>query len=175
MITIIICIIIIILTLLASKVYQDYEQLSFYKIRIDKAEEQIEQELNNRYEIVKEIQKTIEKSTKKELKIYKDLDELKNKKTISTIEYDKLLNELVEMIYLIETDYPKISKKKDFKETIVKLNESNTIIQADKTFYNDNNKELVALLKIFPTSIIGKLRGLSINPYYEVKEIKEDE
>ena len=175
MITIIICVIIIILTFIASKIYQDNEQLSFYKIRIDKAEGQIETELNNRYEIVKEIQKTIEKSTKKELKIYKDLDELKNKKTISTIEYDKLLNELVEMIYLIETDYPKISKKKDFKETIMKLNESNTIIQAAKTFYNDNNKELNQLLKKFPTKIIGKIRNMKINPYYDIKLNTEDE
>ena len=175
MTAIVICVLIIILTILASIVYQANDKLSFYKLRIDKAEQQIETELDNRYEIVKEIQKTIEKSTKKELKIYKDLDELKNKKTISTIEYDKLLNELVEMIYLIETDYPKISKKKDFKETIVKLNESNTIIQADKTFYNDNNKEIVALLKKFPTSIIGKLRHIKINPHYEIREINEDE
>jgi hypothetical protein len=175
MTAIVICVLIIILTILASIVYQSNDKLSFYKLRIDKAEQQIETELDHRYEIVKEIQKTIEKSTKKELKIYKDLDELKNKKTISTIEYDKLLNELIEMIYLIETDYPKISKKKDFKETIVKLNESNTIIQADKTFYNDNNKEIVNLLKKFPTSIIGKLRNIKINPYYEIREINEDE
>lgn len=175
MTAIIICVLIIIITIGASYIYQINDKLGFYKIRIDKAEKQIEDELDNRYNIVKEIQKTIEKSTKKELKIYKDLDELKNKKTISTIEYDKLLNELVEMIYLIETDYPKISKKKDFKETIIKLDESNTIIQAAKTFYNDNNKELNALLKKFPTSLIGRIKKIRITPYYEIKTINEDE
>ena len=70
---------------------------------------------------------------------------------------------LVDMIYLIETDYPKISKKKDFKETIVKLNESNTIIKAAKTFYNENNKEIVKLLKKFPTNILGKFKTIKIN------------
>ena len=148
MIIIVVLTLIILVTLFVSYLFIKNEKLTYYKMRIDKAEEQIEKELDNRYDIVKEIQKTIEKSTKKELKIYKDLDELKNKKTISTIDYDNLLDELVQMIYLIETDYPKISKKKDFRETITKLDESNTLIRADKTFFNDNNKELNSLLKV---------------------------
>lgn len=174
MIFIIILTLVIIITLFASFLYIKNDKLTYYKMRCEKAEKQIEMELDNRYNIVKEIQKTIEKSTKKELKIYKDLDELKNKKTISTIDYDNLLNELVDMIYLIENDYPKISKKKDFKETIVKLNDSNTILAADKTFFNENNTELFNLLKVFPTNILGKLRGVKILPNYEI-EIKEDD
>ena len=161
--------IVIILTIIASIIYNLNDKLNYYKIRVDKVEKQIEDELDNRYNIVKDIQKTIEKSTKKELKIYKDLDELKNKKTISTIEYDKMLNELIEMIYLIETDYPKISKKKEFKETIIKLNESNTIIKAAKTFYNSNNKELIVLLKKFPTNMLGKFKKIYIQPNYNIE------
>ena len=174
MIIIIICVLIIILVILTSIIFNKNDKLSYYKLRRDKAEDQIEKELDNRYGIVKEIQKTIEKSTKKELKIYKDLDELKNKKTISTIDYDNLLDELVQMIYLIETDYPKISKKKDFRETITKLDESNTLIRADKTFFNDNNKELNSLLKVFPTNVLGKLRGIKILPNYEIKKNEDD-
>jgi len=174
MIWIIVLTLIIILTIFISYLFIKNEKLTYYKMRIDKAEEQIEKELDNRYDIVKEVQKTIEKSTKKELKIYKDLDDLKNKKTISTIDYDNLLNELVDMIYLIENDYPKISKKKDFKETIIKLNESNTLLTADKTFFNENNTEIISLLKVFPTNILGKLRGIKILPNYEIK-INEDD
>jgi hypothetical protein len=175
MILIIICTLLIIITIITSIIYNSNNILTFYKVRVNKAEEEIEDELDNRYSIVKEIQKTIEKSTKKELKIYKDLDELKDKKTISTIEYDKLLNELVDMIYLIETDYPKISKKKDFKETIVKLNESKTRIMAAKAFYNDNNIELNKLLKKFPTNILGKFNNIKIKPNYEITDEIEDE
>lgn len=175
MITIIILTLLIIITILASIIYRLNNLLDFYKLRIDKAEEQIEEELDNRYSIVKEIQKTIEKSTKMELKIYKDLDELKDKKTISTIEYDNLLNELVDMIYLIENDYPKISKKKDFKETIVKLNESNSIISAAKAFYNENNQDMNELLKKFPTNILGKFKRIKIKPNYEMEDYMEDE
>ena len=165
---------IIISTIIASIIYNLNDKLNYYKIRVDKVEKQIEDELDNRYNIVKDIQKTIEKSTKKELKIYKDLDELKNKKTISTIEYDKMLNELIEMINLIETDYPKISKKKEFKETVVKLKDSNTIIKAEKAYYNNNNKELNSLLKKFPTKQLGALKKITIQPNYEI-EIKEDD
>ena len=175
MIAIIICTLLIILTVITSIAYRLNNKLTYYKMRVDKAEEQIENELDNRYDIVKEIQKTIEKSTKMELKIYKDLDELKDKKTISTIEYDRLLNELVDMIYLIETDYPKISKKKDFKETIVKLNESKTIIMAAKAFYNENNSSMNELLKKFPTNVLGKLRNIKIKPNYDLDNEIEDE
>ena len=175
MTTIIILTILIILTIIITRSYDLNNKLSFYKLRIDKAEKEIEEELDNRYEIVKEIQKTIEKSTKMELKIYKDLDELKEKQTISTIEYDKLLNELVEMIYLIQNDYPKINKKKDFKETIAKLNNSNTTIVASKSFYNENNNQLIELLKKFTTNIIGKFRNMKIKPNYEIiNKIEED-
>ena len=76
--------ILIIITLLVCITYSFNNKLNFYNIRIKKAEEEIEKELDNRYSIVKEIQKTIEKSTKMELKIYKDLDDLRDKKTIST-------------------------------------------------------------------------------------------
>jgi len=110
-----------------------------------------------------------------ELKIYKDLDDLKAKKTISTIEYDKLLTELVDMIYLIENDYPKITKKKDFNETILKLNESNTIIYASKAFYNENNSCMNELLKKFPTSFIGKLKRYKIQPNYQLEVTLDDE
>ena len=79
------------------------------------------------------------------------------------------------MIYLIETDYPKISKKKDFKETVVKLDESNTIITAAKTFYNENNDELSKLIKKFPANIVGKFMKVKINQNYEVKMLKKDE
>lgn len=165
---------IIITTIIASIIYNLNDKLNYYKIRVDKVEKQIEDELDNRYKIVKEIQKTIEKSTKKELKIYKDLDELKNKMNISTIEYDKMLNELISMINLIETDYPKISKKKEFKETVIKLKDSNTLLKAAKLFYNTNNRELNSLLKKFPTKQLGALKKITIQPNYEI-EIKEDD
>ena len=167
--------IVIILTIISSIIYNLNDKLNYYKLRIDKAEKQIEEELDNRYEIVKEIQKTIEKTTKKEFKIYKDLDELKDKQTISTIEYDNLLNELVNLIYLIENDYPKINKKQEFKDTLTRLNESNTIIIAAKSFYNQSNTEINNLLKKFPTNILGKIKGISILPNYYIEEDLKDE
>jgi LemA protein len=167
--------IVIILTIISSIIYNLNDKLNYYKLRIDKAEKQIEEELDNRYEIVKEIQKTIEKTTKKEFKIYKDLDELKDKQTISTIEYDNLLNELVNLIYLIENDYPKINKKQEFKDTLTRLNESNTIIIAAKSFYNESNTEINNLLKKFPTNILGKIKGISILPNYYIEEDLKDE
>ena len=175
MITIIIILTLIIIIAIFSMLIISYNhRLTYLNYKVNKAQKEIEEELDNRYKIVKDIQKTIVKSTKMELKIYKDLDDLKEKHTISSIEYDRLLNELIEMIYLIQNDYPKITKKKDFKETISKIDESNTKIIAVKSFYNENNKEMIELLKKFPTNILGKIKQIEILPNYEVEKIEDE-
>ena len=77
----------------------------------------------------------------------------------------------IDTIYVIKNDYPKINEKKEFKEIIKKLTESDTKINAAKSFYNKNNTILIDYLKRFPSNIIGKINKISIRPSYEAKDI----
>ena len=164
----------IIITLLISTYIKSLSSLEFYKIRIQKAQEEIEKELNNRYELIKDASDIIEKNTKIDLKDYHELKDMKEKNNISTIELDKKETASIKTIYLLSNDYPKISKKKEFKDDLRKLNESDTKITAAKSFYNENNTNHNNLLKKFPTSIIGIINKYKPQGQYEVEIVIAD-
>lgn len=147
-----------------------YNKLQFSKIRIDEAEKVILEELQNRYELIENCKKTIEKNTKMDLTIFSDLEKIK-KSNISSYDYEKKITEAVATIYLIKNDYPKIEEKKEFKEILRKLNESDTKLDAAKSFYNKNNSKLISLIKAFPSNIIALIHGIKVQPFYDAKEI----
>lgn len=147
-----------------------YNKIQFSKIRVDEAEKVIIEELQKRYEILFKSKKIIEKNTKMDLTIFSDLEKLKNS-NVSSFDFEKKITESIATIYLIKNDYPKLEEKKEFKEILRSLNESDTKIIAAKSFYNKNNSELNTLLKIFPSNIIGLIHGIKPQPYYDGKEI----
>lgn len=163
--------IIIVVTIICSIYINNYDKVIYYKIRVDKAETEIEAELENRYNLVKQAENAIKKNARIEIKGFKELDELKEKTSVSPIELDSKLTEVINTIYMIQDDYPKIAKKKDLNAVLSKLNTSDTNIQAAKSFYNQNNKNLNILLKKFPSKLIAKAKNINIQPNYEIEEI----
>jgi len=168
---IVILVLIILISLFVMLFIQQKSKLEYYKIRVDKAEKEIETELDHRYDVIKKAQKAIEKNTKMDLKHFKEIDEYKEKTNISPIDYEKMLSETINTIYLIKDDYPKIAKRKDFKECIRELEESDTKIIAAKSFYNENNKKLIELIKKFPSNIFALMFKIKIQPYYDVRRV----
>ncbi len=170
MILIILLTIIIIATLLAMSYFILYNKIQFSKIRIEQAETVILGELKNRYDLIIKCKKAIEKNTKMDLSLFSDLEKTKNS-NITSYDLERKINEAVNTIYLIKNDYPKIEEKKDFREVIRKLNESDTKINAAKSFYNKHNKELITLIKSFPSNLIALIHGIKIQPFYDAIEI----
>lgn len=170
MILIILLTIIIIATLLAMSYFILYNKIQFSKIRIEQAETVILDELKNRYDLIIKCKKAIEKNTKMDLSLFSDLEKTKNS-NITSYDLERKINEAVNTIYLIKNDYPKIEEKKDFREVIRKLNESDTKINAAKSFYNKHNKELITLIKSFPSNLIALIHGIKIQPFYDAIEI----
>lgn len=169
-ILIILLTIIIIATLLAMSYFILYNKIQFSKIRIEQAETVILGELKNRYDLIIRCKKAIEKNTKMDLSLFSDLEKTKNS-NITSYDLERKINEAVNTIYLIKNDYPKIEEKKDFREVIRKLNESDTKINAAKSFYNKHNKELITLIKSFPSNLIALIHGIKIQPFYDAIEI----
>ncbi len=145
-------------------------KLVYSKIRIDEAEKSIIDELNRRCELIKKCQSTIEKNTKMDLTLFHELEKIQTT-SISSYDLERKVTEAINIIYLVKNDYPKIEEKKDFRETLRKLNESDTKIDAAKSFYNKNNNKLVTLLKKFPYNLVAMTKGIKIQPYYEGKDI----
>lgn len=147
-----------------------YNKLQFYKIRINEAEKVILEELEIRYELLMSIKDIIKKNTKMDLNIFKNLEELK-KTNVSSYDFEKKLTTSINIIYTVKEDYPKLEEKKEFKKTITKLQESDTKLNAVKSFYNKNNSNLVALIKKFPSNIVALIHSITIQQFYDGKEI----
>lgn len=162
--------IIIIASLIAMFYIILYNKIIFLKIRIEEAEKVIVDELKERYDLIIKCKETIEKNTKKELTLFSELEKIINS-NISSYDLERKITESIATIYLIKNDYPKIEEKKNFKEVIRKLHESDTKIDAAKTYYNKNNEKLIKITKKLPANIIAKIHKVNIQPYYEGKEI----
>lgn len=150
-----------------------YNKIHVCKTRVIKAENQIEEELDKRYKIIKEMKPIIEKSTKKEIKDFKELDDLK-KTNVSTFDLDDKIEETFKTINMIRNDYPKLNKKKEFNELVIRYEESNTYINAAKSYFNSYNKQLLSLSRKFPTNIICLMMHIKRKPYYEGKDVFSD-
>ena len=161
---------IIIISFLAMLYITLYNKIFFSKIRIEEAETLIKEELENRYDLICSIKKIISKNTKREIKLFKELENEKNE-NITTYDLDKKINEVLDLIYVIRNDHPKLDEKKEFKELLRKVSESNTKINAAKSFYNENNQRLLTIIRKFPANLIAKIHKVQIHPYYEGKEI----
>lgn len=162
-------IIIAILTIITSIYLILYYKMLYSKIRVDKAEEVILDEIKNRIDLIHDCKKTITKQTKKELTLFNELDKI-IKTNISSYELEKKVSSCTNMIYLIKEDYPKLDSKKEFKEVINKLNESDTRIEAAKNFYNVNNDKLKQITKKFPAKIISIIHKFKVKPSYNLNK-----
>ncbi len=147
-----------------------YNKLQYSKIRIDEAEKVIAQELKTRYTLIKSSKKYVEKNTKMDLDMYSKIDKIK-KSNISSFDFEKKLTETITTIYIINNDYPKLAEKKEFKDIIRKLEESDTRLNAAKSFYNKNNEVLISQIKKFPSNLIALLHHIRIQQYYEAVEV----
>lgn len=165
--------IIIILSFLSLLFITLYNKINICKIREKKAEEKIEEELKKRYKIIKEMKPIIEKSTKKEIKDFKELEDLK-KTNVSTYDLDIKIESTFKTINVIISDYPKLLKKKEFKELMTKYEESNTYINAAKSYYNSYNKKILNLTRKTPTNILCLIMKVKRKPYYEGKDVFSD-
>lgn len=169
-IIIILLTIIIISILLATLYIILYNKIQFSKIKIEQAENVIVDELKVRYDLIKSCKKTIEKNTKMDLTLFSELESIMKTNT-NSFELERKINQAVKTIYLIKNDYPRIEEKKEFKEIIRKLNESDTAINAAKSFYNKNNKELLTLTKKFPSNIIALIHHINTSSFYDAIEV----
>ena len=162
--------IIIIVSILTVLYISLYNKIQFSKIRIKEAEQVIVDELTHRYELIMKTKKIIERNTKMDLNFYNDLEKIKGS-NITSYELEKKITEAIATIYLITNDHPNLEEKKEFKELLRKINESDTKIIAAKSFYNQNNTDLNNLIRKFPTNLIANVHKIKIQPFYEGKEI----
>ena len=166
----IILILIIIVGFLAILYVITYNNLVNYKIKIEKAEGIIDENLRQKYDIIAKMNIAIKKVvTKKDY--LKDYIDLKDKR-ISNYELDRKLTEAMNIILEVKNDYNELDNK-EFNNELKEINIINETLTSCKTYYNKNTTELNQIIRKFPSNIVAKIHRYKIKPFFDGKNMQD--
>ena len=166
----IILLIIIIIGIIALVYVITYNNLVNYKIKIEKAEGIIDENLRNKYDLIAKMNIAIKKVvTKKDY--LKDYIDLKDKR-ISNYELDRKLTEAMNIILEVKNDYSELDTK-EFNNDLKEVNKINETLTSCKTYYNKNTTELNKIIRKFPTNIVAKIHRYKIKPFFDGKNMQD--
>ena len=170
MIWTLLCILIIILGCLGIFYVVTYNTIVTYKIKIEKAEGIIDENLRQKYDLIAKANGPIKKViTKKDyLKEYIDLKD----KRISNYELDRKLTEAYNLIMELKNDHSELDTK-DFNKILKEIEEINETLVSCKTYYNKNTSELNKLIQKIPTNIVAKINRCRIKPFFDGKNMQD--
>lgn len=142
-------------------------KLRKYKDIMLKTEDIINNSLNDKAEIIANINTSIKKVAEKKdyLKDYIKINDLK----ISNIEKDMKLDEAFKLIKDLMEDFENLNKDKEFKNNIKKLKELDEVLVSAKSLYNKNATKNNNLIKNFPYTLVAKFSNYSIKSLYNNK------
>ena len=147
-----------------------YNNLVNYKIKIEKAEGIIDENLRQKYDLIAKMNIAIKKVvTKKDY--LKDYIDLKDKR-ISNYELDRKLTEAMNIILEVKNDYSELDTK-EFKKDLQEINEINETLISCKTYYNKNTTELNQIIRKFPSNIVAKIHRYKIKPFFDGKNMQD--
>ena len=170
MIWTIILIIIIILGSLGIFYVITYNTIITYKIKIEKAEGIINEDLRKKYDTIAKANGMIKKVvTKKDY--LKEYMELKDKK-ISNYDLDRKLTEAHNLILELKNDHSELDNK-EFNKLLKEIDQINEDLVSCKTYYNKNTSELNKIIQKIPTNIVAKINRCRIKPFFDGKNMQD--
>ena len=170
MITSFILVLIIIVGIIAIAYVITYNNLVNYKIKIEKAEGIIDENLRQKYDLIVKMNIAIKKVvTKKDY--LKDYIDLKDKR-ISNYELDRKLTEAMNIILEVKNDYNELDNK-EFNNELKEINIINETLISCKTYYNKNTTELNQIIRKFPSNIVAKIHRYKIKPFFDGKNMQD--
>lgn len=147
-----------------------YNNLVNYKIKIEKAEGIIDENLRQKYDIIAKMNIAIKKVvTKKDY--LKDYIDLKDKR-ISNYELDRKLTEAMNIILEVKNDYNELDTK-EFNSDLKEINAINETLTSCKNYYNKNTTELNQIIRKFPSNIVAKIHRYKIKPFFDGKNMQD--
>ena len=147
-----------------------YNKLSTYKIKMDNAFKEIEDNLKLKLDLMNKLYSEIKKVVDKK-DYLKGFSTLKNK-NLNSYELDKELNEYYATMIKFKEDYKKLNNK-EFNDILNELKEIEQNLIAAKKFFNKNNNALMKNLKK-QNKIVAKLINIKVKNSYEIKEPVEE-
>ncbi|MBQ7031240.1 MAG: LemA family protein [Bacilli bacterium] len=153
-----------VIAIVALLYFSGYSKLKKYKEKMDKAENIIDENLNEKLNLIITINGEVKKVTGKKdyLKDYVSVQDL----IISNIEKDLKLDEAVKLINDLMVDFTELNTDTEFNELMKKLREIDELLTSAKNMFNQNAVQSNQLIKTFPNNIIAKLSKFRIRSFY---------
>lgn len=170
---IIIIVVAVIIGGLAILYFINFNKIKKDLIRVETSEEEINETLEKRYDLLIEIEKIINESTNLKQNNFKDFEN--KRKKMKNIEFDKKLTKVANTFNKIWDDYPVELEKESFRNlmTDLKINEEKN--ESSKSYYNKYANSLNELIHSFPTNIISKIHKIEQRECFDNKNINDED
>lgn len=164
--------IIIFISIVLLLLMQTYNKIKIYVLKINSADNEIDELLRKKYDIFNKISLEI-KEIDKNNNINIELEQLKEKE-LSSFEFERNLKDIESKIYSFKTDNNKIKKDSSINDLWHNIVNINTKIDASKKYYNDNITKYNSIVSKFPTKIISIILRLKVKNYFDGKNLYDE-
>ena len=171
---IIIFIIIVLLLVLGILYMYLYNKINDTIIRVNEAENRIDENLRNKYDTLNKVLTLIKSKIEVDDKIANDLAKLKAKK-LSNFELDRILvNSYNEILPIYEANR-ELRDSDELYKSIKQLEIIDEELIALRKYYNGNIANYNKMIKRFPTLIIAKIKKYQERLFYDLKNRNDED
>lgn len=171
---IVLFIIIVIILILSITYIILYNKINDTIIRINEAENRIDNNLRDKYDTLNRLQTLIKGKIKISDEKFKDILKLRSRK-LSNFELDRALVKIHNDFIAIYEKYDELKSSdeifKSYKQLEIIDEELNTL----RTYYNANIATYNKMIKKFPTLIIAKIKKYKEKLFYDLKDQNDDD
>lgn len=168
----IILLLIIIIGLLAIVYINIYNHMQYSKTKIEKAENNIDNDLREKYDLVVKTDTIIKEHFKEKKDYLKEFINLKET-DISNFDLERKLKEAETIISTLYEDNKELNENNSMKEVLENFKEVNEKLIADISYYNKHVTETNNYIRKFPNNIIAKIHHLKIKTFFDGKDMTD--
>ena len=147
-----------------------HNKLHYYKVRIDVAENIIDEALRKKYDLLCDLNIDIKKVIK-DKDYLKEFVDYKNHR-LTNYETDRKLVEGFNLINELKGDHKKLGTKK-FENKLKQLQPINEELESGKNYFNKNTTKMNMLIRKFTTNVVAKRHKFKIKPYFDNKNTED--
>lgn len=149
----------------------DYNKLQKYIVRIEEAENEIDDALRNRYDILVQMEKVI--NDKLNLK-QNNFEGFENN-NMSNFEVDRKLTKVTDIFNKIRNDFIDELDMDSYNNLVTDLKIVEEKCDSAKTYYNKYTTELNLIIKKFPSNIVARTHNIDERLYFDNKNMKDQD
>lgn len=150
-----------------------FNKLMDFKSKMEQAESIIDEELRNKFDLIRKMDAVLESLLKQDKSFFKDITRLE-KENFTNFDFDRKLVEYENIINQLKQDYPEIKDDKEYRKMDNDFRDINEKLVAAKAYYNKYTNKSNEVVRKFPGNIIAKLHDVDIKPFFDGKNMQDD-